>query len=90
MRAILTAMVLANASSVLLFFGRCYVGRVISTATGQGWGITTDGESLIVSDGSAMLYFWDPETMEETRKIEVIRAEWTLLPHWVHEVGSLD
>ena len=42
-----------------------------STKTGQGWGITTDGTSLIVSDGSDYLYFWDPETMEETRRVKV-------------------
>ncbi|CAN0548780.1 unnamed protein product, partial [Ectocarpus sp. 8 AP-2014] len=39
--------------------------------TGQGWGITTDGESLIVSDGSEFLFFWDPATMKETRRVEV-------------------
>ncbi|CAN0582762.1 unnamed protein product [Ectocarpus sp. 12 AP-2014] len=39
--------------------------------TGQGWGITTDGESLIVSDGSEFLFFWDPATMEETRRVQV-------------------
>ena len=27
----------------------------------EGWGITTDGSSLIVSDGSATLYFYHPE-----------------------------
>jgi glutamine cyclotransferase len=37
----------------------------------QGWGITTDGERLIMSDGSATLYFWDPETFEETGRVEV-------------------
>lgn len=41
------------------------------TKTGQGWGITTDGESLIVSDGSQYLFFWDPITMKETRRVEV-------------------
>ncbi|CAN0028586.1 unnamed protein product, partial [Laminaria digitata] len=41
------------------------------TKTGQGWGITTDGESLIVSDGSEYLFFWDPLTMEETRRVQV-------------------
>ena len=28
----------------------------------EGWGITCDGEHLIMSDGSARLYFRDPET----------------------------
>jgi glutamine cyclotransferase len=37
----------------------------------QGWGATHDGEQLIVSDGSATLYFLDPVTMEEQRVIDV-------------------
>jgi len=28
----------------------------------EGWGLTQDGERLIMSDGSAYLYFLDPET----------------------------
>jgi glutaminyl-peptide cyclotransferase len=37
----------------------------------EGWGMTHDGTSLIVSDGSPNLYFWDPETLLETRRITV-------------------
>lgn len=37
----------------------------------EGWGMTTDGKQLIVSDGSAYLHFWDPDTFEETRKVLV-------------------
>lgn len=37
----------------------------------QGWGVTHDGENLIVSDGSASLYFLNPATMEERRIITV-------------------
>ena len=37
----------------------------------EGWGITHDGKRLIMSDGSATLYFLDPETFEETGRIEV-------------------
>jgi glutamine cyclotransferase len=37
----------------------------------EGWGITHDGEKLIMSDGSATLYFWDPETFEEIRRVQV-------------------
>jgi glutamine cyclotransferase len=37
----------------------------------QGWGITTDGTRLIMSDGSANLYFLDPETFEKTGQVEV-------------------
>lgn len=38
---------------------------------GEGWGITHDGDSLIVSDGSANLRFLNPETLQETRRVEV-------------------
>ena len=37
----------------------------------EGWGITHDGQRLIMSDGSATLYFWEPETLEEIGRIEV-------------------
>ncbi|HEY7700052.1 MAG TPA: glutaminyl-peptide cyclotransferase, partial [Vicinamibacteria bacterium] len=37
----------------------------------EGWGMTHDESSLIVSDGSPNLYFWDPETLLETRRITV-------------------
>ncbi|MDW7771383.1 MAG: glutaminyl-peptide cyclotransferase [Desulfobulbaceae bacterium] len=39
---------------------------------GEGWGITHDNRNLIVSDGSATLYFLDPETMAEKRRITVL------------------
>jgi glutamine cyclotransferase len=42
-----------------------------STGTGEGWGITYDGTHLIVSDGSAMLYFWDVDTLKEVRRVQV-------------------
>ena len=37
----------------------------------EGWGMTHDGTRLIVSDGSAQLYFWDPETLQETGRLTV-------------------
>ncbi len=37
----------------------------------EGWGITHDGTRLIMSDGSATLFFWDPETLQEIGRIEV-------------------
>lgn len=33
----------------------------------EGWGLTYDGASLILSDGSADLFFLDPETYQVTR-----------------------
>jgi len=37
----------------------------------EGWGITHDGENLIVSDGTPNLYFWNPETFVETHRLTV-------------------
>jgi glutamine cyclotransferase len=38
---------------------------------GEGWGMTQDGASLIMSDGSAQLRFLDPDTLTEQRRITV-------------------
>jgi glutamine cyclotransferase len=38
---------------------------------GEGWGLTHDGSNLIMSDGSAMLRFRDPETFAVRRELEV-------------------
>lgn len=40
----------------------------------QGWGITHDGTHLIMSDGTANLYFLDPETFEKVGQISVTDA----------------
>jgi len=37
----------------------------------EGWGLTTDGTHLIMSDGSEFLYFMDPQGFAETKKIAV-------------------
>jgi len=37
----------------------------------EGWGITHDGEHLIMSDGTSTLYFLDPHTYKEMRRINV-------------------
>ncbi|MEB3274999.1 MAG: glutaminyl-peptide cyclotransferase [Prochlorothrix sp.] len=38
----------------------------------EGWGLTQDGQSLILSDGSDRLYFLDPDTFE-LRRFVVVR-----------------
>ncbi len=38
---------------------------------GEGWGLTHDTKSLILSDGSSTLRFFDPATFKETRHIVV-------------------
>ena len=37
----------------------------------QGWGITHDGEYLIMSDGTATLHLLDPQTFEEISTVQV-------------------
>jgi len=37
----------------------------------EGWGITHNGSHLIMSDGTATLYFIDPETFEKVGQVEV-------------------
>ena len=39
---------------------------------GEGWGLTTDGQSLIVSDGSNKLKFLDPASFRVTKTISVV------------------
>ncbi|MCC6234876.1 MAG: glutaminyl-peptide cyclotransferase [Verrucomicrobiales bacterium] len=41
---------------------------------GEGWGLTTDGSELILSDGTAQLRFLDPGTFEERRRVTVRAA----------------
>ena len=38
----------------------------------EGWGITSDGQKLIMSDGTETLHFLDPETFEEQSRIRVL------------------
>jgi glutamine cyclotransferase len=39
---------------------------------GEGWGLTTDGQSLILSDGSSQLRFLDPASFRLTKTITVV------------------
>jgi glutamine cyclotransferase len=45
------------------------------TITKEGWGMTYDKtrKEVIVSDGSDFLLFWDPVTLQETRRVQVQR-----------------
>lgn len=38
---------------------------------GEGWGLTFDGESLVMSDGSSTLTFRDPRTFQARRTVSV-------------------
>lgn len=50
--------------SDLVKTGEFHVGR-------DAWGLTTDGTHLIMSDGSAKLYFIDPNNFETLRELNV-------------------
>jgi glutamine cyclotransferase len=43
------------------------------TYEGEGWGLTSDGKSLVMSDGTSRIRFLDPATFAVTRVIEVTR-----------------
>jgi glutaminyl-peptide cyclotransferase len=38
---------------------------------GEGWGVTTDGRELFMSDGTAEIRVWEPATFAEKRRITV-------------------
>ena len=37
----------------------------------EGWGMTTDGTSLIMSDGTNTITYWDPNTLSKTKTLYV-------------------
>ncbi|MFY7863466.1 glutaminyl-peptide cyclotransferase [Roseateles sp.] len=39
--------------------------------SGEGWGLTHDGQHLILSDGTATLRFFEPATMKEIKRLQV-------------------
>jgi glutamine cyclotransferase len=43
--------------------------------TGEGWGLTSDGTSLIMSDGSSTLRYLDPVTFEVTGQLPVMDGQ---------------
>ena len=69
--------------------GTCFVYNrdleVVDTFrySGEGWGLATDGDSLIFSDGSREIKFLDPATFKERRSI------WVRQPSGAH-VGQLN
>ena len=44
----------------------------------QGWGLTNDGKSLIMSDGTEFITFIDPESLKEIKKIQVCNQKGVL------------
>lgn len=38
---------------------------------GEGWGLTNDGRQIYMSDGTAEIRVWNPETLTEVRRLRV-------------------
>ncbi len=56
----------------------------LTSPLADGWGICTDGRSLIVSDSSATLTWLDPATMVKQRTVEVHDSDRPVA--WINEV----
>ncbi len=37
----------------------------------EGWGMTTDGSSIIMSDGTNFITYWDPDSLNEIKKLNI-------------------
>lgn len=55
---------------------------------GEGWGVTMVGDSLVLSDGTPDLRFFDPATMTEQKKVTV-RLAGAPLPR-INELETID
>ena len=55
----------------IVYDSRTFVPRRTFSYTGEGWGLTHDSASLIMSDGTSALRFLDPETFRERRRVSV-------------------
>lgn len=54
----------------------------------EGWGLTSDGASLILSDRTPTLHVLDPETFEETRTVEVHEGDESV--ELINELENID
>lgn len=58
------------------------------TYTGEGWGLTHDGTSLIMSDGSEKIYFRDPKSFKVTKVIAVYTHQGPI--NYLNELEYID
>ncbi|MFQ5944197.1 MAG: glutaminyl-peptide cyclotransferase [Anaerolineales bacterium] len=56
--------------------------------TPEGWGLTHDGQQLIMSDGSAELRFLDPESFQETSRVTVTDGDQPV--QWLNELEYVE
>ncbi len=54
----------------------------------EGWGLTFDGAQLVMSDGTANIYFRDPETFDVTRTITVTDGDQQI--HMLNELEYIN
>eukprot|EP01039_Chlorochromonas_danica_P009588 gene9588-10596_t len=70
---------------ILLFDGdslRLQAIKSYETPTGEGWGLTTDGKHLIVSDGSDTISFFRiPSPLDGKKELELVRHVRVFDPH---------
>ena len=59
-----------------------------STESGEGWGMTTDGTYLIATDGSSNIYYFEPSSFKQVKKITVTDAG--TLSYNVNELEYID
>jgi len=64
-----TVMVLDKATLTLVR------SQQFDTTTHEGWGMTHDDEYIILSDGSEYLHFWDPDTLQQIKRVRVVGAD---------------
>ena len=55
---------------------------------GEGWGLTTDGARLIMSDGSSTLFFRDPETFAVLGTVKVTNGAQEVT--WLNELEYIE
>jgi len=55
---------------------------------GEGWGLTSDGARLIMSDGSSTLYFRDPDTFAVLHTVKVMNGKQEV--RWLNELEYIE
>jgi len=58
----------------LVYDGKTFAQKRTYPYTGEGWGLTQDKTSLIMSDGTEYFRFLDPATFKERKRVRVMAA----------------
>jgi glutamine cyclotransferase len=54
-----------------IYDGKTFAMKRRFNYTGEGWGLTSDGDNVYMSDGTPAIRILDPKTLAETRRIQV-------------------